>query len=135
MIASLICFGILATVGPALLAFLLVNQVLTWLITNKTVLGWVRLPFFFGCMALIMPITRLLDQTGWYWLLFVLLGIAGMAWQMGLIGEALVTGAIDAVKDISATRRAEVMAPVVAQHLRDGDYRCARFPTNHTPRR
>ena len=135
MIASLLCFGILAAVGPALLAFLLVNFVLTWLITNETVLGWVRVLFFFGCAALIIPITRLLDQSGWYWLLFTLLGIAGMSWQMGLIGEAIFKGAVDAVKDISAARRAEAIAPVVAQHLRDGAYRCTRYPTNHTPRR
>lgn len=135
MIASIICFSILATVGTSLLAFLLVNYVLTWLITNKTVLGWVRVPFFFGCMALIIPITRLLDQSGWYWPLFVLLGIVGISWQMGIIAEAMVLGAIDAVKDISANRRGEAIAPVVAQHLRDGDYRCARFPTNHTIRR
>ncbi len=122
-------FAVLGTVGPAVLLFLLINKLLTRFITNEGRLEQGRTILFWFCVVLLAPIIWLLNKNMGFWLVFVPLGIWGFAWLCGTIVELIVKGITEAISDTNSSRQAAQVAPVVADYLRKGDYRSARFPT------
>ena len=125
----IVFFGVLGTVGPAALLFLLTNKVLTRFITNKGRLELGQAILFWFCVVLLAPIIWLLNKNMCYWLLFVPLGIWGFAWLCGKILDAIISGIGESINATNSARQAAQIAPVVADHLRNGNYRSARFPT------
>ena len=123
------CFMAIGTIGPAVLLFLLMNKLLTRFITNKDKLEQGRTILFWLCVVLLLPIIWEVSKSMELLLMLIPLGIWGFAWLGGKILESIISGVIDSFKGTTASRQVAEAAPVVAQHLRSGDYRSARFPS------